>query len=249
MAKLKSPLMSLNAQGGLAGSIVFTRRSLQNEAIVKALPVDPRSPAQLAHRDWVDETIALWHAMSQADKSTYVPDHKLGYGRNSFRAFAALWFAGVVPVHASRHEHGGADELLLKDLNSGSVGNAGIAQQNHVALPDQVFLWGLYNQSSSGPSPIDLSATIPAGTTAIDIRVTVWDSASSGGGAYVQLFFPGKTSNMLCRPGFVNNELNNSFVVFPCPSDRIFNIQIGATGANTLNTEAVMLGYYQPSQV
>ncbi|MBA7618154.1 hypothetical protein ES703_25475 [subsurface metagenome] len=71
MAKLKNPLLSLGAVGRLAKHLSLTRRRRQN--IIEATPVikDAKTLAQLSWRHMYQKAVALWLALSAAEKQEW----------------------------------------------------------------------------------------------------------------------------------------------------------------------------------
>lgn len=83
MAKLKNPLLSLGATGGLAKALSFVRRRKQNIVEKMPQPEDAKSLAQLSWRHMYLKAVALWNALSASDKldweSLARPHHMTGY--------------------------------------------------------------------------------------------------------------------------------------------------------------------------
>lgn len=83
MTKLKNPLFSLRASGSLAKVIAFTRRRRQNIAEKMPVPEDAKSLAQLSWRHMYQKAVALWHALSPAEKQEWEslarPKHMTGF--------------------------------------------------------------------------------------------------------------------------------------------------------------------------
>lgn len=83
MALLKNPLLSLRARGGLTKALTFLRRRGQNIVEEKPVPDDARSLAQLSWRHMYQKAVALWHALSAAEKeeweSSARPKHMTGF--------------------------------------------------------------------------------------------------------------------------------------------------------------------------
>lgn len=83
MAKLKNPLLSLKAQGGLAKALTFLRRRHQDIVESTPIPEDAKSLAQLSWRHMYQKCTALWHALSAAEKQDWESSarrkHMTGY--------------------------------------------------------------------------------------------------------------------------------------------------------------------------
>jgi len=71
MAKLKNPLVSLSATGRLTKALSLSRRKRLNIITTTPLPKDVRSLAQLSWRHMYQKAIALWNALSQAEKDEW----------------------------------------------------------------------------------------------------------------------------------------------------------------------------------
>ena len=71
MTKLKNPLLSLGAIGRLTRAITFTRRRKTNIAEKTPIPDDVKSLAQLSWRHMYIKAVALWHALSAAEKQEW----------------------------------------------------------------------------------------------------------------------------------------------------------------------------------
>lgn len=83
MAKLKNPLLSLSAQGRLGKAISFVKRGGRNLVERKPEVPDAKTLAQLSWRHMFLKVVALWHALSPAEKlqweSVARPHHMTGY--------------------------------------------------------------------------------------------------------------------------------------------------------------------------
>lgn len=83
MAKLKAPLFSFLAQGRLGEAITFLRRRGVKIAEKKPVPADAKSLAQLSWRHMYQKAVALWHALSSAEKQEWEslarPKHMTGF--------------------------------------------------------------------------------------------------------------------------------------------------------------------------
>jgi len=83
MTRIKGPLMSLGARGRLTRAITFLRRRKQN--LVEETPVikDVQSLAQLSWRHMYQKAVALWSALSVAEKEKWEslarPKHMTGF--------------------------------------------------------------------------------------------------------------------------------------------------------------------------
>jgi hypothetical protein len=83
MPKLRGPLLSLGATGGLTKLFSLARRMGQHIIERKPIPVDAKSPAQLFNRHMFNKCIDLWHLLSEAEKAEWerlaTPRHMTGY--------------------------------------------------------------------------------------------------------------------------------------------------------------------------
>jgi hypothetical protein len=72
MAKLRNPLMSLDAAGTIARALTFSR--VTSGAVAKKKPAGPvtRSPMQLEHRQIYRDACAAWNALSPVQRETWV---------------------------------------------------------------------------------------------------------------------------------------------------------------------------------
>lgn len=71
MVKLKNPLLSFTAQGGLAQSFTFLRRRKTNIVEAKPFPEDAQSEAQISWRHMYTKCLILWRALSSAEKQDW----------------------------------------------------------------------------------------------------------------------------------------------------------------------------------
>ena len=71
MAKPDKPLLSLGAKGTIADSLTFQKRGKATMVRRKPIPENPRSEAQLAQRQRYKDAIAVWHALSPAEKEAW----------------------------------------------------------------------------------------------------------------------------------------------------------------------------------
>lgn len=83
MPKLRGPLLSLGAKGGLSKLFALVRRRGQHIIERKPIPTDAKSPAQLFNRHMFNKCIDLWHLLSEAEKAEWerlaTPRHMTGY--------------------------------------------------------------------------------------------------------------------------------------------------------------------------
>ncbi|MBA7587054.1 hypothetical protein ES708_29066 [subsurface metagenome] len=83
MPKLKGPLLSLGATGGLTKLFSLARRMGRNIIERKPIPANAKSPAQLFNRHMFTKCTALWHLLSEAEKAEWerlaTPRHMTGY--------------------------------------------------------------------------------------------------------------------------------------------------------------------------
>ena len=83
MPKLRGPILSLGATGGLTKLFSLARRMGRNIIERKPIPTDAKSPAQLFNRHMFNKCIDLWHLLSEAEKAEWerlaTPRHMTGY--------------------------------------------------------------------------------------------------------------------------------------------------------------------------
>lgn len=71
MTKLKSPLHSLGASGSIANALSFATKLKTKIVRKKPKPTDARSDLQLSWRHMYQKAVALWHALSTAEKQQW----------------------------------------------------------------------------------------------------------------------------------------------------------------------------------
>lgn len=71
VVKLKQPLLSFLASGRLAEILAFRRRFGKTITEKKPVPPDARSLTQLSWRHMYQKAVALWHALSAAEKQDW----------------------------------------------------------------------------------------------------------------------------------------------------------------------------------
>lgn len=67
MAKVKSPLLSLDASGKIADSLVFMKWKGINDVRQYVIPSNPRTADQQAQRGRLASAVALWHSIPFSD--------------------------------------------------------------------------------------------------------------------------------------------------------------------------------------
>jgi len=71
MPKLKTPLLSLGAKGGIGKIFSMVRRGRQNIIERKPILIDAKSPAQLFNRHMFNKCVDLWHLLSEAERQEW----------------------------------------------------------------------------------------------------------------------------------------------------------------------------------
>lgn len=83
MAKLGAPIYSLGAVGRFAKHLSLARRRRQNIIEATPVPEDAKTLAQLSWRHMYQKAVALWHALSAAEKQEWEslarPKHMTGF--------------------------------------------------------------------------------------------------------------------------------------------------------------------------
>lgn len=63
MAQVRGPLFSLNAAGTFGGTLTFQGRAGTTAVFLPKSPYDPKSTAQLAHREYIKQGIGYWKGL------------------------------------------------------------------------------------------------------------------------------------------------------------------------------------------
>ncbi len=71
MAKTEGQLFSLKAMGTIGGVLTYQGRKGFRHTHKKALPTNPRTPAQIADRLIFANAVAGWQTLSPAEKESY----------------------------------------------------------------------------------------------------------------------------------------------------------------------------------
>lgn len=71
MARTTGPLMSLDASGTVAGTIVFSKWKGRNYVRQRVIPSNPRSPAQVGVRAMMKFLSQIWAGLSTMEKATW----------------------------------------------------------------------------------------------------------------------------------------------------------------------------------
>jgi len=83
MSKLKLPLFSLGASGSISGALTYLKRLKRQIVEKKPSVLDVKTEAQLDWRHMFNKAVALWHALSAAEKAEWEsaarPKHMTGY--------------------------------------------------------------------------------------------------------------------------------------------------------------------------
>ena len=83
MAKLKNPLLALEAVGRLGDAITLRGRRQQTIAEKPPFPTDVKSPPQLAWRHMYQKAVDLWHGLNAEEKQEWEslarPKHMTGF--------------------------------------------------------------------------------------------------------------------------------------------------------------------------
>ncbi len=71
MAKTEGQLFSLKASGSIGGILTYQGRKGFRHTHKKAVPTNPRTPAQIADRLLFANAVAGWQALNPAEKQVY----------------------------------------------------------------------------------------------------------------------------------------------------------------------------------
>jgi len=94
MAKVKGPLMSLDASGSIAGSITFSKWKGVKTARIKSTPSNPDTAGQQAQRTTFSLAVASWKAQDAADQLTWTNRAKaLGLNMSGFNLYVREYIA------------------------------------------------------------------------------------------------------------------------------------------------------------
>jgi len=123
MAKLKKPLLSLEAKGTLGDSLTFQHRKGIDFVRQKPVPAQPRTLPQMYQRWLYEDYIYLWHQQSASTKrqwnSDASPHHMTGF------AYWMQYYLKGLPDIAGYYKLDLCDELIAHDssrnLNHGTV--------------------------------------------------------------------------------------------------------------------------------
>lgn len=104
MARVTGPLMSIDASGSLAGSIVFAKWRGRNYVRRHAVPSNPRTPAQLAARAIIAFLGAVWKDLAAELQATWEEGSK-SLNISAFNEYIRLnardWRDQIGPSQAS----------------------------------------------------------------------------------------------------------------------------------------------------
>lgn len=79
MVKVRGALMSLTAQGTIAGTITFSNRQTGQQARFQKKQTTPPTAGQTLIRDNYRLGISLWNSMSQTEKAYWKEIEKKGF--------------------------------------------------------------------------------------------------------------------------------------------------------------------------
>lgn len=102
MAKLKKPLLSLEAKGTLGDSLTFQHRKGIDFVREKPIPAQPRSLAQMYQRWQYQDYIAWWHTLSVAEKAGFRAEGSR-YHLTAFAYFMKTQLAGLSDLVVRLH--------------------------------------------------------------------------------------------------------------------------------------------------
>jgi len=79
MAKTKGSLFSVEAHGTIGNVLTYQGRKVFQQTHKKAIPIDRKTPAQIADRLLFANAVAGWQALTQEQKKVY-NDMSMHYG-------------------------------------------------------------------------------------------------------------------------------------------------------------------------
>jgi len=71
MAKVQGPLFSLSAKGTVAGTLTYQGRAGTTAVFIPKSPYDPKSNAQLNHREYIKQGVSYWHSLPAPYKAMW----------------------------------------------------------------------------------------------------------------------------------------------------------------------------------
>ena len=98
MAKVKGPLLSLNASGSIADSMTFGKWKGINTCRIKSTPTNPNTANQQAQRTTFSNAVASWKAQEETTQGTWnTRASEMGVNMSGFNLYVREYISqGVV---------------------------------------------------------------------------------------------------------------------------------------------------------
>lgn len=175
MAKLKNPVISLEAHGTIADTLTLQRRKGETIARKKPVPRQPNTLAQMYQRWDYQYSISIWHDLSNADKQAY----KAAGGRLHMTGFAywmKVQLAGLPDLVARWH----LDEPTGNTAHDSSPYGDPLAITGALHVPARID-YGLYFDGIDDHlySLIKPQWNITEGTWAAFVYIHSWNTLKS----------------------------------------------------------------------
>jgi hypothetical protein len=123
MAKVKGPLMSLEARGSLANKITFRNSTGRNIVSLKSQPTGSPSSAQTTQRALYADGVVYWNALPEPDKQAWA-DIGRSNGISGYSAFMSDWLLGGGPPPLAPTTWNPADKSAYNTLSNGDLTTA-----------------------------------------------------------------------------------------------------------------------------
>lgn len=154
MAKVKQPLFSLGAARKLGDDLVYKRGKQSYIVEKKPEPKDARSVGQLSWRHMFQKVVALWHALSAAEKEAWEslarPKHMTGYAwfvSQALRPNPGIYLPlqggimqGIIDM-AGYEIQGVKDPVLNQDADTKAAREAAIAAALEDCIDSHIHGW------------------------------------------------------------------------------------------------------------
>lgn len=167
MARVTGPLMSFDASGTVAGSIVFAKWRGRNYVRRHAVPANPRSQAQLAARAIVAFLAPRWAALTLTNRTTWDAGAE-ALRISSFNEYVRINARNWRDLLAPSMAFPAVRTLTVTTPSSVNLTSSGRQVFANVDIPNTTNLWGVVLCRSTA-TPM---ASSPAFAVAIATPVT-----------------------------------------------------------------------------